>query len=89
MIECLVSYDPSTGDEVWRGSVSSPAACDETMRRARAVFANWARRDADERSEIARTFAGVVRARRSEISAVISAEVGKPPFIPPGFSAEV
>lgn len=80
MIEHVVSYDPSTGDEVWRGAVSSPADCDRAMLRARAAFADWAGRDADERSAIARTFAGVVRARRSEISAVISAEVGKPPW---------
>jgi succinylglutamic semialdehyde dehydrogenase len=80
MAELLISYDPSTGAEVWRGAVSSPADCDRAMRSARAAFRGWAHREQAERSEIVRAFAEVIRARKSDLSAAISAEVGKPPW---------
>lgn len=80
MVDQLISIDPSTGAEVWRGAMASATECDQAMRAARAAFGEWSSREPAERIELARTFAATVTARRGELAATISAEVGKPPW---------
>ncbi len=80
MSEAFVSIDPAGGRAVWRGPAATPDECDRVMRAARAAFPAWANAPVEDRCDIARAFAGVVRARAGELAAAISAEVGKPPW---------
>ena len=80
MVDMLISTDPSTGAEVWRGAMASVADCDDAMRTARNAFAQWASWEPAERIAVAHQFAATVTARRGELAAIISAEVGKPPW---------
>ena len=47
---------------------------------ARGAFAAWSSREPAERIELAQAFAATITARRGELAAIISAEVGKPPW---------
>ncbi len=76
----LVSRDPATGAVVWRGQAATPADCDRAMAAARAAFPGWSAREPGEREAILAAYASAVRARAGELSAAISAEVGKPPW---------
>lgn len=76
----MISLNPSTGAEVWRGAAATAAECGGAMSAARAAFADWSRCPQSEREEIAGAFATAVRARAGELASAISAEVGKPPW---------
>lgn len=80
MAEPLVSLDPATGAVVWSGAAATARECDHAMRAARAAFSDWSRREGAEREAVARAFAARVRERAADLSAAISAEVGKPPW---------
>ena len=76
----MVSLDPSTGAEVWRGTAATADECDAAMSAARRAFEAWSRRDPVEREDLARAFAAAVRRRSGDLARAISAEVGKPPW---------
>src|SRR5687767_3121492 len=75
MPNALISTDPATGAEVWRGEIGDASA---EVAAARAAFPKWAAHSLAYRSETLRRFANVVRAREEEMAELISRETGKP-----------
>jgi succinylglutamic semialdehyde dehydrogenase len=63
---------------VWRGAIASRADVDTAVGRARAAFPAWASRPFEERAQIARRFAELVKEKREEIAALLARETGKP-----------
>jgi succinylglutamic semialdehyde dehydrogenase len=74
----IVSSDPCTGEEVWRGPAAGASDVDTAVERARAGFPVWAQRSLDERAAIAARFAALVRERREDVARLLSRETGKP-----------
>lgn len=71
----LVSYEPATGAELWRGAIGD---ADSEVVAARASWADWARRPLDERIAIMRRFAELARAQKEPFADLIARETGKP-----------
>nr|WP_298926710.1 succinylglutamate-semialdehyde dehydrogenase [uncultured Erythrobacter sp.] len=71
----LISYDPATGDELWRGEHGD---VDSAVSAARRAFPEWAARPLANRVELARRFANEVRAEADGIAELIAREAGKP-----------
>lgn len=74
----LVSYDPCTGEVVWRGPATSVAEAAAVAGRARQGFRAWSAMALEARIAVARTFADLVKSRREEVARLISRETGKP-----------
>lgn len=73
--QILVSYEPATGEELWRANRSDVAACVERARRA---WPEWASQPLANRIELMRRFVNVVRAESDEFAQLIARETGKP-----------
>jgi succinylglutamic semialdehyde dehydrogenase len=71
----LISWEPATGAELWRGAVSN---VDLEVMTARDGYVPWASRSLAFRIETMRRFANVVRQRIDAFSDVIARETGKP-----------
>ncbi|WP_277981681.1 succinylglutamate-semialdehyde dehydrogenase [Sphingomonas phyllosphaerae] len=71
----LISYEPATGAELWRGPTSD---VDQEVAAARDGFVPWAARSLSYRIETLRRFANVVRQRADAFTEVIARETGKP-----------
>jgi len=71
----IVSYEPATGVELWRGATGS---VDVEVAAARDGWAAWAARPFTVRAETLRRFANVVRARYEPFADLIARETGKP-----------
>ena len=71
----LISYEPATGAELWRGPTSD---VDQEVAAARDGFVPWAARSLSYRIETLRRFANVVRRRADAFTEVIARETGKP-----------
>ena len=71
----LTSTDPSTGAEVWSGSIGDAA---KEVATARAAWPEWAAHSNAYRIETIRRFANVVRKNEAEFAELISRETGKP-----------
>ena len=54
----LVSTEPATGKEIWRGQAGN---VDETIERARKALRQWSREPLGRRIEFVRRFANEVR----------------------------
>jgi succinylglutamic semialdehyde dehydrogenase len=76
----VVSVDPSTGAEVWRGPAAGPAEVAAAVDAASAAWPVWADLPPGRREAVLRRFAEVVTARTSDLAGAISREVGKPPW---------
>ncbi|HEX7854346.1 MAG TPA: succinylglutamate-semialdehyde dehydrogenase [Sphingobium sp.] len=74
----LISTDPCTGAEVWRGPMASAAAIDTAVSRARIAQPDWESGPLDDRIAIARAFAATVKADSARLAQCIAREVGKP-----------
>lgn len=74
----FISFDPMTGDMVWRGPVARAAQVDAAVAAARAAFPGWRRTPLAERIAIARRFAAAVAGEREVLARLISRETGKP-----------
>ncbi|MFM8500244.1 MAG: succinylglutamate-semialdehyde dehydrogenase [Chakrabartia sp.] len=75
MAENLISYEPATGAEMWRGPLSNVAA---EVAAAHAAWPQWAARPLAERIALVEHFAEIVRARHEEMAVLIARETGKP-----------
>ena len=75
MSEYLISTEPATGAELWRGAIGDAAA---EVAVASAAWPEWAARSVSFRMEALRRFANVVRARGEELADLIARETGKP-----------
>lgn len=71
----LVSTEPATGQELWRGAVGDAAA---EVAIARAAWPAWAALSVAYRIEGVRRFANEVRKREPEFAELIARETGKP-----------
>ena len=71
----LISHEPASGAEMWRGAHSDVEAAVSAARRA---WAAWAGRALTERIEILRTFSRTVRRDGEMLADLIAREVGKP-----------
>ncbi len=74
----LVSIDPCTNQEIWRGPIADAGAVDAAVAAARHAFPDWARRPLDERLVLLRAYQDVVRTRADDFAALIARETGKP-----------
>ena len=71
----LVSFEPATGAELWRGRVSD---VDELVDRARRAWPAWAAQPLSTRMELMRRFANEVRKEAEKLATTIARETGKP-----------
>ena len=71
----IVSYEPATGAELWRGPSGD---ADAEVAAARSGWAAWAARPLAYRVETLRRFGNVVRSRADAFADTIARETGKP-----------
>ncbi len=71
----LISYEPATGDELWRGEHTDIA---DAVSRARKAWPSWAALPLGNRIEATRRFANEVRKRADDLAHLIAREAGKP-----------
>lgn len=75
MSQTLISREPATGAELWRGD---HADVDASLARARTAFPGWARTPLAERIAVLERFAELVKAEADDFAALIARETGKP-----------
>lgn len=73
--QVLISYEPASGEELWRGSHSDVDAAVSAARRA---WAAWAALPLGNRIETLRGFANEVRRQTEPLAELIAREAGKP-----------
>ena len=71
----IVSHEPATGAELWRGPVGN---VDETVAVARRAWPQWAARPLANRIELLRRFVNEVRKEQDSFAELIARETGKP-----------
>ncbi|MDE8652954.1 succinylglutamate-semialdehyde dehydrogenase [Novosphingobium album (ex Liu et al. 2023)] len=71
----IISHEPATGSEIWRGKVSD---IDEAVKRARRAWPAWAAQPLSTRMELLRRFANEVRKDAEKLATTIARETGKP-----------
>ena len=71
----LVSFEPATGAELWRGQHGD---VDDIVTRARQAWPAWARQSLAPRMELVRRFANEVRRESEKLATLIARETGKP-----------
>ena len=71
----IISYEPATGAEIWRGKHGN---VDDVVDRARRAWPAWAAQPLANRIELLRRFANEVRKQSEELATMIARETGKP-----------
>jgi len=71
----LISHEPATGAELWRGAIGD---VDAEVAMARGAWAGWAAKPVTFRIETLRRYANVVRAKTDAFADLIARETGKP-----------
>lgn len=71
----IISCEPATGAEVWRGKVCD---VDDVVARARRAWPGWAAQPLSNRMELVRRFANEVRKEAEKLATTIARETGKP-----------
>lgn len=71
----IISYEPATGAELWRGKAGD---VDEVVARARRAWPSWAALSLSNRMELVRRFANEVRKEADPLARLIARETGKP-----------
>ncbi|GGC09361.1 N-succinylglutamate 5-semialdehyde dehydrogenase [Novosphingobium endophyticum] len=71
----IVSREPATGAEIWRGK---PCDVGDVVDRARRAWPGWAAQPLSTRMELVRRFANEVRKEADTLARTIAREVGKP-----------
>ena len=69
----IVSHEPATGAELWRGPVGN---VDETVAVARRAWPQWAARPLANRIELLRRFVNEVRKEQDSFAELIARETG-------------
>lgn len=75
MTDEIISHEPATGAELWRGAIGD---ADAEVAAARGGWAAWAALPLTVRVETMRRFANVVRQRHEAFADTIARETGKP-----------
>ncbi len=73
--DIIISHQPATGEELWRGEISD---VDQMVVNARRAWPEWAAQPLATRMELVRRFANQVRRDSDEFVTLISQETGKP-----------
>jgi succinylglutamic semialdehyde dehydrogenase len=73
--EEIISIEPATGAELWRGETGDVAAA---VAKAREALPKWARESHTRRIELVRRFANQVRKQAEPFAELIARETGKP-----------
>ncbi|MGB7373183.1 succinylglutamate-semialdehyde dehydrogenase [Pontixanthobacter sp.] len=71
----LISFEPATGEELWRGKIDD---VDAAVDRARRAWPEWAAKPLATRIELCRRFANEVRSASDKMAELIAKETGKP-----------
>lgn len=71
----IISYEPATGTELWRGRVGD---VDATVDRARRAWPAWAAQPLSKRIELCRRFGNEVLKEQDKFAELIARETGKP-----------
>ncbi|MFA7584998.1 MAG: succinylglutamate-semialdehyde dehydrogenase [Novosphingobium sp.] len=71
----IISLEPATGAEVWRGM---PGDVDDLVAQARRAWPAWAAQPLATRMELVRRFANEVRKEAEALATLIARETGKP-----------
>ncbi|QWC57593.1 succinylglutamate-semialdehyde dehydrogenase [Erythrobacter sp. 3-20A1M] len=71
----IVSFNPATGEELWR---SAPGDVEGAVASARAAWPGWASKPLANRIEFMRRFVNEVRAAGDDFAKLIARETGKP-----------
>ena len=71
----IISYEPATGAELWRGRIGD---IDGAVGRARRIWPEWAAQPLSTRMELVRRFANEVRKDQERLSSTLARETGKP-----------
>ena len=71
----IISIEPATGEELWRGKISD---VDDMVERARRAWPGWAAQPLSTRMELVRRFANEVRKESDNLAELIARETGKP-----------
>ena len=71
----IISTEPATGAELWRGKVGD---VDATVERARRAWPAWAAQPLATRIELVRRFANELRKENDKFAELIARETGKP-----------
>ncbi len=71
----IISYEPATGAELWRGKRGDVA---DVVARARRAWPAWAAQPLATRMELMRRFANEVRKENDKFAELIAKETGKP-----------
>jgi succinylglutamic semialdehyde dehydrogenase len=71
----IISYEPATGAELWRGPHGE---VDAAVARARRAWPQWAAQPLATRIELVRRFANEARKKRDKFAELIARETGKP-----------
>ena len=71
----IISYEPATGAQLWRGKISD---VDAVVDRARRAWPAWAAQPLSNRIELVRRFANEVRKENDKLATLIARETGKP-----------
>jgi acyl-CoA reductase-like NAD-dependent aldehyde dehydrogenase len=74
----IASVNPATGEVLRELECAGEGTVETAVERARAAQAAWAERGVRHRIDVLRAFQGKLYARKSEIAAAITREVGKP-----------
>ena len=71
----VISWEPATGAQVWRGPVGD---IDDAVARARRAWPGWAAQPHSNRIEMVRRFANEVRREHDRLANLIARETGRP-----------
>jgi succinylglutamic semialdehyde dehydrogenase len=71
----IISIEPATGTEIWRGPLGD---VDAAVARARRAWPAWAAQPLSTRIELLRRFANEVRKDAESLATLIARETGKP-----------
>lgn len=71
----IISFDPATGQELWRGKAGD---VDKAVSIARRAWPDWAAKPLATRIELCRRFANEMRAASDKMAELIAKETGKP-----------
>jgi succinylglutamic semialdehyde dehydrogenase len=74
----IVSTDPATGAEVWKGRGASGDDVADAFTAARAAFDAWSKSDVEDRRAVVLAYRDLATARKADLAALIGRETGKP-----------
>jgi succinylglutamic semialdehyde dehydrogenase len=72
------SFDPSTGEEIWKGASATKADVNEAVQAARGAFEKWALTPLVERIAVMERYRDIIKRDGEELARLISRETGKP-----------